>query len=379
MPTMSEVPDQGSLSRRLMRAVGRLPFIGALARWGWSLLNLRSVRVTAAAGLQQAVDARREIDQLRDRVAADARREMDQLRDRMVRLSAGADAELDRRATMLATEMSILARRLTTLEVEFYRLRAERLVESQRTTRADASPDKSVAGGRAPVSQVSGHPDFDRFYLDFEDKFRGSRAEVKRRVTVHADRFLAAGAGTAAAPIVDLGCGRGEWLEVVRERDLTAYGVDGNAVAVELCRSAGLTALHGDALEHLRGLPDGSLGGITAFHVAEHLEPSALMELLDQALRTLIPHGILLLETPNPENILVGARNFWFDPTHRNPIPPPVLEFLVQHRGFVDTEIVRLHPYPEDERLPRETELGRRLDGLISGPQDYAVIGRRPG
>lgn len=364
---MIDLSDQTSLPRRIMRAVGRLPLIGAFARWGWSLLNLRAVQVTAA-------EARHEITMSKQ----DLYGHIDQLNDRVVWLSAGADAELDRRATVLATEMSLLARRLTTLESELYRLRAERLVQSQRTAQGETSPDSAVVEVGAPASQVLAHADFDQFYLDFEDRFRGSRAEVKRRVTIHADRFLAAGVGTAASPIVDLGCGRGEWLEVMRERDLTAYGVDGNAVAVELCQRAGLTALHGDALQHLRSLPDGSLGGVTAFHVAEHLEPGALMELLDQALRTLVPHGILLLETPNPENILVGARNFWFDPTHRNPIPPVVLEFLVKHRGFVDAEIVRLHPYPEDERLPRETELGRRLDALISGPQDYAVIARRP-
>ena len=355
-----------------MAAVGRLPLIGGLARWGWSLLNLRTVRISAAAGLQQAADARREIAESRQ----DLYGHIDQLRDRVVRLSAGADAELDRRASVLAGEISILARRLTSLETDLYRLRAEQLLKTQHATRV--SPSATDDASRPQAQQVAGHPDFDQFYLDFEDQFRGSRAEVKRRVSVYADRFLAAGIGTASTPIVDLGCGRGEWLEVMRERDLAAYGVDGNTVAVDLCERAGLKVLCGDALQHLRELPDASLGGITAFHVVEHLEPGPLMELLDQALRTLVPHGILLLETPNPENILVGARNFWFDLTHRNPIPPPVLEFLVKHRGFVDTEIVRLHPYPEDERLPRETELGRRLDTLISGPQDYAVIARRP-
>ena len=140
-----------------------------------------------------------------------------------------------------------------------------------------------------------------------------------------------------------------------------------------------------DGVEVLRGLAGGSLGGVVAFHVVEHLPAEVLVELLAQAARVIRPGGGIILETPNPENLVVGATTFWLDPTHVRPVPPLLLEFLVEDAGFAEVAIRRLHPsepllapdlvqlVPEAYRAATE-----RLVTLVSGPMDYAVVGRVP-
>ena len=134
--------------------------------------------------------------------------------------------------------------------------------------------------------------------------------------------------------MLDLGCGRGEWLEVLAENGLAARGLDLNRVAVEECAQAGLDVVHADALEHLRAIKSDTLGAIAAFHVIEHLGFGQLIALLDEIQRVLRPDGAVLLETPNPENLIVGACNFWLDPTHVKPLPPELMQFLCETRGF---------------------------------------------
>lgn len=259
-------------------------------------------------------------------------------------------------------------------EVLFQQRRLSASLEVRGTTSSHQDPG---AGPSAPPREGAVDDRLNAFYAQFEDAFRGSREDIKARVAVHADRIVLAGAGTPERPVLDIGCGRGEWLEVLREHGLAAYGIDTNDVTVSACRARGLDARRAEALGHLRSLADGSIGGVTAFHVAEHLPLDVLADLLDETLRVLEPGGVLLLETPNPENLLVGGMTFYNDPTHRNPLPPAVLQFLVRQRGFVDAEIVRLHPFPDDHLLPQDDVIGQRLNHLLYGPQDYAVVARK--
>src|SRR5207248_2314196 len=132
---------------------------------------------------------------------------------------------------------------------------------------------------------------------------------------------------------------------------LTGTGVDVNQVNVSNCRERGLDVVESDAVAYLRTLDDGSIGAITGMHVIEHMSFRHLMMLIDEAHRVLRAGGLLIFETPNPENILVGSCNFWFDPTHHKPLPPATMSYFVEARGFSPVEIVRLHPYPEGEQL----------------------------
>jgi O-antigen chain-terminating methyltransferase len=218
----------------------------------------------------------------------------------------------------------------------------------------------------------------DALYLGFEDEFRGSREEIKQRVSVYLPRLRAAGAGTDDAPILDLGCGRGELLEVLRDGGLKASGVDTNRLAVEQCEKLGLDVRLEDAFAALAARGDASLGALTAIHVVEHLPFELLVKLLDESLRVLRPGGLVAFETPNPGNVLVGSCNFYIDPTHRNPVHPLTLRHLLEARGFVSLETLLLHPN-DGARIPDgDAPLTRAFNDFFFGAQDYAIVGRRP-
>lgn len=215
-------------------------------------------------------------------------------------------------------------------------------------------------------------------YVDFEARFRGSSEQIRQRLEANLPRFRAV-AMVCPEPVLDLGCGRGEWLQLLSEAGIAAIGVDSNPSMVQQCTDAGLQARVGDALEYLSALPDNSLAGLTAFHVIEHLPLDVLIRLVDQARRVVRPGGIVLFETPNPENLIVGACNFYTDPTHRNPLPPALVGFLLEARGFVRVEIDRRHPADPTLRLQgQDSQVTEPLNRLLFGPQDYAAIGYAP-
>jgi SAM-dependent methyltransferase len=216
-------------------------------------------------------------------------------------------------------------------------------------------------------------------YAEFEDVFRGPRDEIKQRQNIYLTRVQEAGAGGQASPVLDLGSGRGEWLELLSEHQLVGIGVDRNPGMIKRCRELNLNVSQGDVLPYLNSLPDRSMGAITSFHVVEHLQFESVITLIDECLRVLKPGGLLILETPNPQNTLVGSQTFWIDPTHNRPIPSQTLRFFVEARGFCDVEILALQPPPETLRVPDDgNPLTARFNEYFYGPQDYAVIGRRP-
>ncbi len=216
----------------------------------------------------------------------------------------------------------------------------------------------------------------DAFYASFDEQFRGSQEEIKRRLRVYLPIIRRQGIGRETMPILDVGCGRGEWLELLREGGLKAWGVDSNRILVEWCRQRGLEVKENDVLAALHQLPDSSLGAVTGFHIIEHLPIEKLVELLNQTVRILRPGGLVIFETPNPQNVLVGSCNFYFDPTHRNPLPSQVTKFLLESRGFVRVEVLDLNP-SDDTPIAENTEVARRFNQHFYGPMDYAVVGYR--
>jgi O-antigen chain-terminating methyltransferase len=248
---------------------------------------------------------------------------------------------------------------------------------------------EEVAGLRALVGDLAARADgrsprFAAVYPQFEDRFRGAEAEVRERLSVYLPPVREAVRADAGGPrVLDVGPGRGEWLALLAEAGVPAVGVDDNPPMVEHLRGRGLDVVQADGTAHLEGVEPGSLDVVTAFHVVEHLDLEPLLGLLAAARRALRPGGLLVAETPNPTNLVMGACNFHLDPTHRTPIPPAQLEFLVRASGFTGVRTWALHP-KEDLDLS-----GLRLDGVapeatatlaaalqkgLFGPQDYAVL-----
>ncbi len=260
------------------------------------------------------------------------------------------------------------------IDVQILALRGEILFQQRRLTRL------GVPAATRPVDEFAAgmvEQRLDSLYLAFEDVFRGSRTDIKSRLVPYVDPLSIAGTGQKDKPIIDIGCGRGEWLELLKENGFNAYGIDINTMMVERSLSFGLDARHADLMAHLHSIEDTARSGVTAFHVVEHLPFGTLVDFLDEAFRVLIPGGVLILETPNPETMRVGATTFYNDPTHRNPLMPEVLRFIVQHRGFSEVEVLKLHPFTQG-LLQEKTADAEMLNGVLFGPQDYAILARRP-
>jgi len=224
--------------------------------------------------------------------------------------------------------------------------------------------------------------DFD--YFGFEERFRGSEEEIKERQRIYVEYFK------GQENVLDIGCGRGEFLELLKEAGIQAKGVDLDLDMVLYCRDKGLEVVKEDAFAYLESLPDASLGGIFAAQVIEHLESNRIIQLVKLCHRKLRPGGVLILETPNPQCLMVFAQCFYMDFTHTWPIHPEALKFLLGSQGFRDVELKFTSPVDPSLRIPLLTDPsllgpeGERfnrsiayLNELLYGYQDYAVIARK--
>jgi O-antigen chain-terminating methyltransferase len=214
----------------------------------------------------------------------------------------------------------------------------------------------------------------DAMYVAFEEEFRGRREEIKEKQRLYLTYIEEAGVRKDDSVLLDLGCGRGEWLELLKENGYAGRGVDVNRGMIRQCKDLGFDIVESEVAEFLKDQKQQCFAAVTGFHIVEHLPLRTLITVLDEALRVLKPGGVVIFETPNPENLIVGACNFYLDPTHRNPIPPPLLKFLLEARGFVKAKIIKLHPYKCFKDGIESSEEVRELKSLFTMEQDYAVI-----
>lgn len=214
----------------------------------------------------------------------------------------------------------------------------------------------------------------DLFYTNFEDKFRGDERSVSEMLKIYIPYFKKPKSliDFSNNPVLDIGCGRGEMLKLLSEHRVKAEGLDINIDMVERANKKGLKASQGDALSFLEKTSSQNYGAITGFHIAEHIPFGSLLRIIKEAHRCLANEGFLILETPNPENVIVGSSTFYLDPSHLHPLPPILMSFVFETCGFRNIEILRLHPDTSGEitkGLPPE------ISSRFFGPRDYAVIG----
>ncbi|HLY06469.1 MAG TPA: class I SAM-dependent methyltransferase [Rhizomicrobium sp.] len=253
-----------------------------------------------------------------------------------------------------------------------HKFELQHVLSALRAAAKSASPDSLAS----EVAQEAAHL-LDPLYLSFEDRYRGSRTDIKERQRVYLGRVETAWALCDHAPVVDIGCGRGEWLELLSEAGIAGRGYDLNRIAIAECRERGFEAELSDGLEALAALSADSVSAVTVFHLIEHLPFESLVSLMDEALRVLCAGGVLILETPNPANLLVAAERFYMDPTHRNPLPSELVQYLLQSRGFRETEILPLHPVRMELGEQYSDPMLQLLQQKLYGPQDYGAIGRK--
>jgi O-antigen chain-terminating methyltransferase len=252
---------------------------------------------------------------------------------------------------------------LAAIRVEYERLihyELRLLRQQQRSTPIGSEP--AQVNGSQP-----GFTDFD--YLKFADRFRGTEEYVRNGQRFYVPFF------EKCQKVLDIGCGRGEFLEVMRDARIAARGIDLDTASVEMCRAKGLEADVADLFVELSQQTGTPFDGIFAGQIVEHLPPEQLPRMVKLCAARLQPGGVLVIETPNPESLAIFATHFYIDPTHTKPIPPALLSFYYEEFGLGTVEVHRR--FPAGESMPAVRSLREDVQDKFFGGLDYAVIGRK--
>jgi O-antigen chain-terminating methyltransferase len=270
--------------------------------------------------------------------------------------------------------------------------RQEMILQKRRLDLILSELRKKVGEKRESLSKVVAQKErlMDHSYFLFEDRHRGSLEEIRKRQEIYLpifkERSVSSSATSMTLPraILDIGCGRGEFLELLREHGVPAKGIDLNEDMVHFCKERGLEVEQTNAIAFLEAQPDDSLGGVISCQVVEHLPTTEMIELLKLCYQKLEKGGRAVFETVNPLSLLVSATNFYLDLSHIRQVHPMALQFLAEAIGFINTEIKFLAPFPDELKLqllsnndPDVQKLNQnftRLNDILFGFQDYAVI-----
>jgi O-antigen chain-terminating methyltransferase len=254
-------------------------------------------------------------------------------------------------------------------DMERFRAEYERIIHAELRTvrqRAQIRETQPVAAAETatPVVQALA---FD--YGKFAEKFRGPEEYVKKGQRIYLPDF------TGRQSVLDIGCGRGEFLEMMRDAGVPARGIDLSEESVAMCRAKGLETHVADLFVYLNDLPEGALDGIFCSQVVEHLPPERLPEMIRLCASRLSRSGVIAIETPNPECLAIFATHFFLDPTHTRPVPAALLAFYMEEFGLGRIETRKLAPAIES--MPSLAELPPAFRESFFGALDYAILGRK--
>ena len=254
-------------------------------------------------------------------------------------------------------------------DMERVRSEYDRLIHTElRLIRQRVAAPSSSAPSATPVpAALPVEPGFD--YARFAERFRGSEEYVRAGQRFYLPYFA------GRREVLDIGCGRGEFLELMREAGVPARGLDLSQESVDLCRSKGLAAETADLFAYLTDLPEASLDGIFSAQVVEHLPPERLPEMIRLAASRLDRGGVLAIETPNPECLAIFASHFNLDPTHTRPVPQALLGFYMEEFGMGSIEVHRRSPAVES--MPALASLAEDFRAAFFGGLDYAIVGKK--
>jgi SAM-dependent methyltransferase len=377
-PAMEPVLRRSDLGRKILRRIPEIPTPMAQAQ-AQALLAQRVQEVETGIG-----HLRHELAELRHLIAA-------------IQGNRSEESQLDQRLSPVLLRLNEVEKGYALMQAHIREASAEPPVRRTPIMTVPEQSSPMPIKARSEVSPYSGNQDLSvevggggfNFH-DWEEHTRGSEQTIRDKQALYLPHFA-----DCSQVILDAGCGRGEFLELLRNAGRDAYGIDLDDAMVAHCQSKGLFAEKADLLAHLAQLPDGHLGGLFAGQVVEHLPVEALAAFSRLAFQKLAPGGVILLETINPECLTVFSGAFYADPTHTKPVHPKALEFFLQQAGFGPVQIIPMSPFRDEDQLKLLREIAplepavksvvidanrnfARLNELLYKPADYAAVARKP-
>lgn len=354
---------EGLSARAAVRRLFHLPVLGYLAELAVGLVRL-PVLLRSQRQLENHLVAQQE--RLASHIDQSNHLLMDQLRG-VDRFAKSSHNELLERLNELGRKQKEIAE-LQHQQVSALFQEQQKLIFNSRARPSENGHSlSSLFDQMHPNNEVDIH----KLQACFNDQFRGDEQILKQELRRYLLLLRDSGMNSN---ILDIGSGYGDWLELLKSEGFNARGVESNPLLVAAATRKGLDVTESDAHAYLRRLPDASLDAVTGFHVLEHLQFQQLVALLAEISRTLRPGGLVVFETPNPKNLVVGACNFYADPTHHKPLFPETTQLLLDKLGFERVQVEYLHPVAESP-FKNDQPGSRELDIWLFGPRDFAVIG----
>lgn len=304
---------------------------------------------------------------------------LDNLHNDMKNLRDGCDAmsSISERRTIETRDALLVGQAQLAADFHDEIVRLSRKTDSLSATTHGIRTENVIKTGT--MQEVDNSQIEDSFYMALEDHFRGSEISITERQETYIPMVMSSISDIHA--LLDIGCGRGEWLALLKDKGISSWGIDTNSASIEMCTAKGLDVRAGDLRLVLPTLEEGSLGAVTMFQVMEHLTFPVLIDTFRQILRILRPGGVLIAEVPNAKNLRVSAGTFWIDPTHQRPLYPELLLFLAREVGYSGTEGLYLNKLSPDYDLSSLAEGPRAaLESVVNAVDtfgDFALIARK--